>query len=237
VIASPISSIISRCTGTDFTDNSGEKRAVAAEMQRRMGAGHRRPAPRAQRRTAAVSAAILPRFLLSAEHNIAAARGMVSRLYPAASRVTELFETVTCTTFPGLKPKKLCYQQPIYYMSDSMALVPTRTPVAFPSYSKGLDFELEIGFVLKDPPYNASPAAASAAIGAFVFLNDFSARDVQRPEMSSGLGPPSPAAACNGASAMYSRMHPATNSCCRVSFSGWTPWPAARACTKPIARA
>ncbi len=56
-------------------------------------------------------------------------------------------------------------------------------------YSAGLDFELEIAFVLKAPLRNASPAAALDAIGAFVLLNDFSARDVQRAEMASGFGP------------------------------------------------
>lgn len=43
--------------------------------------------------------------------------------------------------------------------------------------------------MLKAPLLNATPAAALDAVGAFVLLNDFSARDVQRAEMSSGLGP------------------------------------------------
>ena len=52
-----------------------------------------------------------------------------------------------------------------------------------------MDFELEIGFVLKAPLYDASPREALDAIGAFVVVNDFSARDVQRSEMATGLGP------------------------------------------------
>lgn len=140
-------------------------------------------------------------FLLSAEHNVAAARGMLRRFYPASSRITALVERVTRTTFPAFKPKPLFYRQPIYYMSNAMTIVPTGTPVAFPSYSKGLDFELEIGFVLKDPLFNADPATATAAIGAFVLLNDFSARDVQRPEMDSGLGPQKSKHFCSSMSA------------------------------------
>ena len=128
-------------------------------------------------------------FLLSAQHNTDAARGMLRRFYPASSAVTRIYEKLTRTTFPALRPKKLFYQQPIYYMSNALTIVPTGTPVRFPSYTKGLDFELEIGFVLKEPLYNATPASALAAVGAFVLLNDFSARDVQRAEMSSGLGP------------------------------------------------
>jgi 2-keto-4-pentenoate hydratase/2-oxohepta-3-ene-1,7-dioic acid hydratase in catechol pathway len=128
-------------------------------------------------------------FLLSEQHNVAAARGMINRFYPATSRITTAFEKITRRTFPAYQPKKLFYQQPIYYMSNAMTIVPTGTPVAFPSYTQGLDFELEIGLVLNKPLLNAGADEATEAIGAFVLLNDFSARDVQRAEMSSGLGP------------------------------------------------
>ena len=46
-----------------------------------------------------------------------------------------------------------------------------------------------MAFVLKAPLYDASAGEALDAIGGFVLLNDFSARDVQRDEMGSGLGP------------------------------------------------
>ncbi|HUO37060.1 MAG TPA: fumarylacetoacetate hydrolase family protein [Mycobacterium sp.] len=128
-------------------------------------------------------------FLLSEAHNIAAARGMVERFYPAVYRLSQVFEKLTGRTFPAFAPKRLFYRQPIYYMGNAMTIVPTGTPVAFPSYSNGLDFELEVAFVLKAPLFNATAAEAIAAIGAFVLINDFSARDVQRAEMSSGLGP------------------------------------------------
>jgi 2-keto-4-pentenoate hydratase/2-oxohepta-3-ene-1,7-dioic acid hydratase in catechol pathway len=128
-------------------------------------------------------------FLLSETHNINAARGMVRRFHPGIYRVSEAFERLTRRTFPAFAPKRLFYRQPIYYMGNAMTIVPTGTPVAFPSYSNGLDFELEVAFVLKEPLFNAGAAEATAAIGAFVLINDFSARDVQRAEMTSGLGP------------------------------------------------
>ena len=128
-------------------------------------------------------------FLLSARHNADAARGLINRFYPRTARVTNRYETLTRTTFPMFKPRKLFYRQPIYYMSNAMTIVPTGTPVGFPSYSTGLDFELEIGFVLATPLLNASPSQATSAVGGFVLLNDFSARDVQRAEMDSGMGP------------------------------------------------
>ena len=43
--------------------------------------------------------------------------------------------------------------------------------------------------MLVHPLRDAAPEAAEAAIGAFVVLNDFSARDVQLKEMASGFGP------------------------------------------------
>ncbi len=128
-------------------------------------------------------------FLLSERHNINASRGMVKRFYPGTYRLTEAFERITRRTFPGFKPKRLFYDQPIYYFGNAMTIVPTGTPIACPSYSTGLDFELELAFVLKAPLYDASAGKALDAIGGFVLLNDFSARDVQRDEMGSGLGP------------------------------------------------
>ena len=140
-------------------------------------------------------------FMLSERHNIDAARGMIRRFHSASNLVTSTFETLTRTTFPAFKPKKLFYRQPIYYMSNAMTIVPTGTPVAFPSYSRGLDFELELAFVLRAPLTNASPAEALDAVGAFVLLNDFSARDVQRAEMTSGLGPQKSKHFCSSMSA------------------------------------
>ena len=140
-------------------------------------------------------------FMLSEKHNIDAARGMISRFHSTTNMVTSTFERLTRTTFPAFRPKTLFYRQPIYYMSNAMTIVPTGTPVAFPSYSRGLDFELELAFVLRAPRSNASPAEALDAIGAFVLLNDFSARDVQRAEMASGLGPQKSKHFCSSMSA------------------------------------
>ncbi|MBU9767303.1 fumarylacetoacetate hydrolase family protein [Mycobacterium sp. TNTM28] len=128
-------------------------------------------------------------FMLYEQHNIDAARGLIRRFHPGLYRVTSLYERVTGRPVPQFKPKPLFYRQPIYYMSNAQSFVPTGTPVAVPDYTQALDFELEIGFVLAAPLFNAAPEEAAQAIGAFVVLNDFSARDVQRAEMLSGFGP------------------------------------------------
>ncbi|OBI52979.1 fumarylacetoacetate hydrolase family protein [Mycobacterium sp. E796] len=128
-------------------------------------------------------------FMVYERHTIDASRGLLRRFHPAQYRVASTIEKLTRRPFPLFKPKRLFFTQPIYYMSNHLTFVPSGTPVAPPSYSHALDYELEIGFVLSAPLFNASPAEAIGAVGAFVVLNDFSARDVQRKEMDSGFGP------------------------------------------------
>jgi 2-keto-4-pentenoate hydratase/2-oxohepta-3-ene-1,7-dioic acid hydratase in catechol pathway len=128
-------------------------------------------------------------FMLYESHAIAAARGFVRTRMPAAFQVVRAYEALTEKAFPRLKPHALWYRQPVYYMGNHLTLATDGEPVSVPSYTRTLDYELELGFVLAHPLRDASPATAEAAIGGFVVLNDFSARDVQLAEMASGFGP------------------------------------------------
>jgi 2-keto-4-pentenoate hydratase/2-oxohepta-3-ene-1,7-dioic acid hydratase in catechol pathway len=128
-------------------------------------------------------------FMLFEAHAINAARGFVNRLMPRAAPIVRTYEKVTGTTFPKLRPHALWYRQPIYYMGNHLTFVTDADDVTVPSYSRALDYELELGFVLAHPLLDAGSKTAEAAIGGFVVLNDFSARDVQLAEMASGLGP------------------------------------------------
>ncbi|MGA9600624.1 MAG: fumarylacetoacetate hydrolase family protein [Methylocystis sp.] len=128
-------------------------------------------------------------FMLFERHAIDAARGRARRFAPRAFRLARAYEALTGRDFPAFRPAPLYYRQPIYYMGNALSFAPSGAPVAAPSYSIALDYELELGFGLARPLYNATPQEAEEAIGAFVVLNDFSARDVQRDEMRSGFGP------------------------------------------------
>jgi len=128
-------------------------------------------------------------FMLYEAHAVDAARGFVRRFMPAAARIVSAYEAVARRTFPALKPHALWHRQPIYYMGNHLTFAPDSADVAMPSYTRALDYELELGFVLAHPLQDANPASAEAAIGGFVVLNDFSARDVQLAEMRSGFGP------------------------------------------------
>lgn len=128
-------------------------------------------------------------FSIYEGHMLNAAHGYVGRFRPGLARVAKGYETITRSTFPPLRPNRVWYSQPTYYMGNATTIVPSGTPVGAPPYTQALDYELELAFVLRDPLLNASPTEAEDAIGSFVLLCDFSARDVQIPEMNSGFGP------------------------------------------------
>lgn len=128
-------------------------------------------------------------FMLYERHAIDAARGFARRFLPRAWPIVRAYEAVLRRPFPALRPGALWNRQPIYYMGNHLAFVLDGEPLTIPSYTRALDYELELGFVLARPLFNATPEDAEAAIGGFVVVNDFSARDVQRAEMRSGFGP------------------------------------------------
>ncbi|MDO8421644.1 MAG: fumarylacetoacetate hydrolase family protein [Parvibaculum sp.] len=127
--------------------------------------------------------------MLFEQHWIQASRGFARRFMPGAFRVTQLYEHIMQSPFPAFRPPALWKHQPIYYFSNHLTIIPGDTLVKYPSHTKAFDYELELGIVLAKPLFNATPDEALDAIGGFVVLNDFSARDIQRPEMQSGFGP------------------------------------------------
>ncbi|MCW3012651.1 MAG: hypothetical protein JWO90_3055, partial [Solirubrobacterales bacterium] len=71
------------------------------------------------------------------------------------------------------------YAAPAFYFSNPASLVGPGEPVARPAATRELDFELELAAVV----------GGDGAIAGFTLLNDLSARDVQREEVTVGLGP------------------------------------------------
>jgi 2-keto-4-pentenoate hydratase/2-oxohepta-3-ene-1,7-dioic acid hydratase in catechol pathway len=128
-------------------------------------------------------------FMLYEAHAIDAARGFVTTFVPGAARIIHAYEGLTGRTFPKLRPHALWYRQPLYYFGNHLNVVSDGEDIRIPPYTQALDYELELGFILAQPLRDATPTEAEAAIGGFVVLNDFSARDVQREEMASGFGP------------------------------------------------
>lgn len=127
--------------------------------------------------------------MLFEQHWIQSSRGYARRFLPLSFRLTQAVEALTRRPFPAFRPGALWQRQPIYYFGNHLTFVPSGAEVKTPGYTRALDYELELGWVLARPLLNATPEEAEAAIGGFVVVNDFSARDVQRDEMRTGLGP------------------------------------------------
>lgn len=128
-------------------------------------------------------------FMLFEQHVINASRGYAKRFLPKSYKIAAAYEYLFKRTFPKFRPHWLWYKNPIYYMGNHLNFVTDQEPIAFPSYTKALDYELELGVIIVKHLKNATEKEATDAIGGFVVFNDFSARDVQLPEMRSGFGP------------------------------------------------
>jgi 2-keto-4-pentenoate hydratase/2-oxohepta-3-ene-1,7-dioic acid hydratase in catechol pathway len=127
--------------------------------------------------------------MLYEQHWEQASRGYTRLFMPAAYRLSQTYEATTRRTFPPFRLHKSARRQPFYYFGNHLSIIPSATPVHIPAFTTALDYELELGMVLKHDLRDATPAQAEAAIGGFVVVNDFSARDIQRNEMGSGFGP------------------------------------------------
>jgi fumarylacetoacetate (FAA) hydrolase len=71
------------------------------------------------------------------------------------------------------------YAAPVFYFSNPASIQGPGEPVRRPQGCEWLDFELEIAAVVGE----------DGGIAGFTLLNDWSARDIQRAEMTVGLGP------------------------------------------------
>ena len=122
-------------------------------------------------------------------HWVQSSRGYAKRFLPHLAPFTTAYERLTGRVFPTFRPAKLAYARPVYYFGNHLTFVPSGTPIRVPRFTQALDYELELGLVLRASLRNATPQEALQAIGGFVVVNDWSARDIQRAEMQTGLGP------------------------------------------------
>ncbi|HEX7244194.1 MAG TPA: fumarylacetoacetate hydrolase family protein [Solirubrobacterales bacterium] len=128
-------------------------------------------------------------FSLWPSHYEGSARMLVKRFFPSpVRRVAAGFERLTGRTFPPFTPNKRFYETPAFYMGNHAAMLADGEEMPWPSHTEYLDFELELAFVLARPlGPDPSPEQARAAIGGWLVLNDWSARDVQAEEARHGV--------------------------------------------------
>ena len=128
-------------------------------------------------------------FSLWPSHYEGSARMLVKRFFPASVRRTAAtYEGLTRRTFPPFKPNKRFYEVPAFYIGNHAAMLADRAEMPWPSHTSYLDFELELAFVIAKPVGpDPTPEEAREAIGGWLVLNDWSARDVQAEEARHGV--------------------------------------------------
>ena len=81
------------------------------------------------------------------------------------------------------------YRLAVFYFSNVSEIRGPDDAVWAPRGSLELDYELEIAALIDTPARDLTPNRAEEAIGGYTIFNDWSARDVQRDEMTVRLGP------------------------------------------------
>ncbi len=120
--------------------------------------------------------------MVSEPHYVRGARTMVRHFMPAPiGAFVRGYEAITRSTFPALKPPKRFYEEPAFYMANHLGVVADGATVRYPASCAYRDFELELGAIVTTAWDTATqgPPTAADVIGAFVVVNDFSARDLQ----------------------------------------------------------
>ena len=80
------------------------------------------------------------------------------------------------------------YEVPVFYFGNHSSIYGPDADVPMPR-TKSLDYELELACVIGRAGRDILEEDAAYYIAGFMLMNDWSARDVQREEMSVGLGP------------------------------------------------
>ena len=119
-----------------------------------------------------------------------------ARLHAPLTRPTTLrdayaFEThvKTANVNRGREVPEEWYKFPIFYFTNPNNIYGPEDEIPYPSYTKELDYELEIAAVIGRPGRDLRPEDVPKHIFGYTIFNDWSARDIQRAEMKVSLGP------------------------------------------------
>ena len=81
------------------------------------------------------------------------------------------------------------YELPVYYKGATHGFIGHEDEILWPSYTKILDYELELAAVIGKDGHNITEKDAFHHLFGLTILNDVSARDIQKKEMALRLGP------------------------------------------------
>ncbi|MBA2278483.1 MAG: fumarylacetoacetate hydrolase family protein [Chloroflexia bacterium] len=110
---------------------------------------------------------------------------------PPAFRDFYAFEqhVVTAYTRRGRPVPATWYRLPVFYYGHTGTFFGPEVAIPKPAETRELDFELEIACIIGRTGRDIAVEEAEGYIAGYAILNDWSARDVQREEMTVGLGP------------------------------------------------
>jgi fumarylacetoacetate (FAA) hydrolase len=144
----------------------------------------------------AVLGELVDGFVPRDEHDVAVLDAADLRFGPPILRPPSLrdfyaFERHVATIWArrGNPVPEAWYRMPIFYFSNVSELRGPDEPVWAPQGSQELDFELEVCALVDTPAIDLPPDRAEEAVGGYMILNDWSARDLQREETTVRLGP------------------------------------------------
>jgi fumarylacetoacetate (FAA) hydrolase len=128
---------------------------------------------------------------LTAEQHVTDIRVHAPLLRPTSLRDFYAFEEHVATAHRnrGREVPPAWYEIPVFYFSNPYAVYGPDEDVPMPRYTQALDYELEVAAVIGKAGRNIPTEKAMEHIFGFTIFNDWSARDVQKQEMSVGLGP------------------------------------------------
>lgn len=111
--------------------------------------------------------------------------------WPGALRDFYAFEGHVATAYGkrGREVPRAWYEVPVFYFGHTGTIVGPDEAVRKPAETSELDFELELACVIGQAGRDIPATAAWEYVAGLTIMNDWSARDVQRQEMSVGLGP------------------------------------------------
>ena len=89
----------------------------------------------------------------------------------------------------GQELPDLWYRIPVYYKGNPRAIIGPDDTVEWPSYTRKLDYELEIACIIGKEGRDIPEERAHEHIAGYAVFNDFSARDAQMEEVTLRLGP------------------------------------------------
>jgi fumarylacetoacetate (FAA) hydrolase len=112
-------------------------------------------------------------------------------LRPASLRDFYAFERHVATIWKrrDMAIPEAWYRLPIFYFSNISEIRGPGEPIWAPAGSQELDYELEIAALIDTPVKDLAAARGEEAIGGYMLMNDWSARDLQRDETTVRLGP------------------------------------------------